>query len=207
MKKLILFLSVAVLVISGSSAVLAMEKQSYLPLEVGTEWIYENNDEVETVRVEEFTEIAKEKAYRLEWYVKKKGTAGRGYNIRTEYWGNTKKGVKLLGRRSHGFEKVFAKPFFIIKYPVKKNDKWEGEINLGHRKAVFKYTHEGAEKIITGVGRLTATRVRHSVFNNVIDTWYSQGIGIVKISNYQKTDGKLVEKNTRNIQSYKIVTR
>jgi hypothetical protein len=202
MKRPIIILFVLIQILSGSSIALGMKKKSYLPLNVGAKWIYESKDEVETVCVEEFTEVAKEKAYRIEWYSKKRGADGKGYNIKTEYWVNTKDGVKLLGRRSHGFEKVLAKPFYFIKYPVKDKDTWEGEINLGYRKAIFKYSNENSEKLDTKIGKISAVRIRHSVFSNIIDTWYSPGIGIIKISYYKKIDGKLIETNSKIIRSY-----
>lgn len=204
MRRNIVIIFIVMQIFLGSSTVLDAKKQSYLPLAVGAEWIYEGKDKVETVCVEELTEVAKEEAYRIEWYSNQKGAEGKGYNTKTEYWANTEDGVKLLGRRSHGIEKVFAKPFFLIKYPVKINDKWEGEINLGSRKAVFKFSNDGLEHIETKIGKLPALRIRHSVFSNVIDTWYSPGIGIIKISNYKKTDNELIETSINTITSYKL---
>lgn len=166
------------------------------PFKVGTVWCFEGKGEIVKIKIEEQTVIAKENCLRVEWFVDNEALNIQNYNKQTEYWKLDKNGIMLIGRRASGFEKVFAKPCYFIKYKV--GEKWIGEINLGVRKIKLNYSNEGEEIVETPLGKFKAYKIRLAVGNSVVDRWFSPEVGILKYVSYAKNfTGKLVERSSK----------
>jgi hypothetical protein len=168
----------------------AEKKVSFIPSSVGTEWIFEGDGEVEKIKIEESTIVEKENCLRVEWW------AGN-YNKQTEYWKYVDDGILLLGRRASGFDKIFDKPYYFIKY--KKGEKWTGEINLSTRQVVLNYSNEGEELVKTKLGDFKAVKIRIEYKNTINDRWFAPEVGIVKYASFRKISEDNIIKTSEKI--------
>lgn len=186
MKRLIKTLIISIILSCFTVFVLAAENASqkpekdYLPIEVGTVWVFKEKNETEEIKIAAQEKIWERLVYRVEWF-------SGDYNKQTEYWQKTDKGVILIGRRAMGFEKIFAKPFYFLKYPLSKGNKWKGIINLGSRKVELNYTVGDEEVIKTEIGDFRSVKIILDTGRSVFERWYSPGYGIIKYASYQKS--------------------
>jgi hypothetical protein len=177
------------------------QKSTFFPADVGTEWIFEGDGEIERITIEESTVVARENCLKVEWWLENKELNLKNYNKQTEYWKFAEDGVILLGRRASGFEKVFAKPFYFVKY--NKGEKWTGEINLGLRKVQLDYSNEGEELVDTKMGTYKGLRIRLVVDDVIMDRWFSPEIGILKYVSYTKNHkGELIQTSEKVLAAY-----
>jgi hypothetical protein len=102
-----------------------------------------------------------------------------GVKAATELLRQSKEGVV----RIRNMDQDINPPLTLLKYPIKKDDKWEGDLTVGAEKG--KYSCETKEeKVTVAAGEYMALRVKiklESMGNTVNTTyWFAPDVGIVK---------------------------
>jgi hypothetical protein len=154
----------------------ARTKPNYYPIEPGNQWTFRleaNGKEVTLVnRIAKIETINGTAMGRLEATID-------GKIVATEHLEQNAKGV--FRHRNNGQEVEPA--LMLLRYPLKADDKWEGELKVGDEKA--KYTADTAEEEVTvAAGKFKTKRVAIKLNQDgkTVDTtyWFANNVGIVK---------------------------
>ena len=182
----------------------AGDDKSFLPLEIGTRWIFEGDGEAEMIYIRDATVIGQTNALRVLWVVNNPKLKINNVVKQVEYWKSERDGVVILGRRGNGFEVIFQDPYYFIRY--EKGAKWQGAVDVGdNRKIILNYMNQGMQEVKTPLGNFNALKIRLNIADKTIfDRYYAPGLGIVQYTTYIKSpEGAVIRDDHKVLVAYK----
>ncbi|QDT31789.1 hypothetical protein [Thalassoglobus polymorphus] len=178
MKFSIAILTLSAIFTSASGLVEAQEKTpDYYPFKVGTKWRYQvdsgNGNKIPIINeVAEIEKIDDQSLARIE-------TSVNGKLAATEHMSQTKQG--LFRNRFNGAK--VSPPIQLLKFPIKKGEKWESETSIAGQQISVKCAVD-LEEIEVAAGKFKAVKVivDASQAGGGISTtyWFADNVGIVK---------------------------
>lgn len=173
------FLSFAIgLVAAGfPTATLAQRWQDFIPLHVGSTWVYTDEQWKArvTVRVAARASVANDSCWRVTWTL----DSHPQEPYRREIWCQRAEGLRLGAIFLEGKPLPISDASWILKSPIRAGEKWSSEhpeTKLGNlRGSVI-----GNETVETPAGSFNTVHVRIEIADTTIDRWFARNIGMVQ---------------------------
>ncbi len=154
--------------------------QDWLPLEIGSSWVYQDEaGERLTIRVQGRADGAQGEAlgecYRVTWNDELLGPA-----YQAEVWCREGGEVRLAGKELSGSALPMAGAAVLLREPLAPGAEWDSTFSLGGEELVARGVVVGRESVSTPSGDYDAMHVRIEQPSGDVDRWYARGVGIVQ---------------------------
>lgn len=151
-------------------------QEDFIPFRKGIRWVYKQGD---TEFVQTVTKI--EKVGGTECFVLESGLSGSAERMWVAVSGE---GVFLHQVDSGGSPLTLSKPALMLKYPLKKGDRWEALVPSGETNLEYQFENAGPESVEVPAGKFEAWKIQGKGIASgrefSVTYWYAKGVGKVK---------------------------